>query len=218
MGHFDGSRIYRDGPGLVETKVVCDDDWSNEVVTLRFWHPAITARFSSPLVDPINLAISGDSHWRRTSERVARRLKAIGSVSGRRKEIEQALEVVRASGGHGRVIFEGIGDKHYGAVVTISGTVGSTFDLAALAADYQAYLAAAPALAAEVVSELERLSPLFFGDFDFEDVEVEFIPGSGNKRRPGSLARCGLLLGYPVATTAALILGDHDLPGGHTRY
>jgi hypothetical protein len=215
VGHFDGSRTYRDAPGLVETTVVCEDDWSKEVVTLRFWHPPVAARFSSPLVDPTNLAISGDSHWRRIVERVARRLKPIGFVSGNRVEMRQALDLVRNSGGHGRITYDG---ERCGVVVTIAGTVGSTFDLAALSADYETYLAAAPALAVEVASELERLSPLFFADFDFRGVEVEHGPGSGDKPRPGSLARCGLLLGYPVATTAALILGDHDLPGGYTHY
>jgi len=127
MGHSDGSRIYRDAPGLVETTVVCDDDWSNEPVTLRFWHPPVTARFSSPLVDPTNLAISGDSHWRRIVERVARRHKPIGFVDGSRSEMEQALDVVRNSGGHGRL---GHDDDYCELVVSIAGTVGSTFDTA----------------------------------------------------------------------------------------
>jgi hypothetical protein len=169
--------------------------------TLQFWHPRITARFSSPLVDPINLAISGDSHWRRITNRVARRLKAIGTVSGTRKELEQAMKVVRRSGGHGDVFFHVAEHDQGAAMITIAGTVGATFDLPALAADYEAYLAAAPALAAEVARELERLSPLSFAELDWLGVRVEMPPET---RRAGSLARCGLLLGYPIATTAAL--------------
>lgn len=217
MGHFDGSRIYREAPGLVETAVVCDHDTRRETVTLRFWHPSVTERFSSQLVDPINLAISGDERWERITRRVARRLKPIGFIGGSRSEVEQAIALVHTSGGHGRIAYQVAGCDAFEAIITINGTVGSVFDLAALIADYQDYLAAGPRLAADVANELQRLSPQAFTDFDFNRVEAEWT-STPNQRRPGSLARCGLLLGYPVATTAALILGDHGLPGGYTQY
>jgi hypothetical protein len=104
---------------------------------MRFWHPRITARFSSPLVNQTNLAISGDSHWLRIGRRVARRVKPIGSINGSRPEMEKALEVVRNGGGHGRIVRE-FSDDVYLALIAIDGTVGSTFDLAALVADYEA--------------------------------------------------------------------------------
>lgn len=214
--HSEDNRGYRHAEGLVETTVICAPDWHDEPITLRFWHPSIAARFKSALVDPMNLTISGDSQWRRTTERVARRLKPIGFTSVTKTEMDEALETMRKSGGHACVSREAVLGE-YGAMVSIDGTVGSVFDLAALSADYEAYLAASPALASQVLRELERLAPMRFADFNFDTVEVERIAGSEVKRRPGSLARCGLLLGYPVATTAAMILADHGLPGGYSE-
>lgn len=216
MGYFDGSRIYRHGPGLAETAVELSSDWHPDPLTLRFWHPRIEARFRSPLVDPLNLAISGDGGWQRVAERVARRLKPIGFVDSRdEREMEKACRQVEVVGGTGKLIHYQSGGT--GAMLAVAGTVGESFDLDALTADYGDYLAADPTLAADVREELARLASLDFSSFDFGRVEVEFLPGTG-VRRAGSLARCGLLLGYPIASTAALILGDHGLPGGYTRY
>lgn len=217
VGYFDGSRIYRHGPNLAETTVKLVSDWRQGEITLRFWHPRIEARFHSPLVDPFNLAISGDASWHRVAERVSERLKPIGFVDSRdQNEMEEACRQVKAAGATGRLIHYRTGGT--GAMLAVSGTIGDSFDLSALAADYADYLALDPALADDVAAELERLAPLEFSSFDFGRVEVEFLPGEGLKRRAGSLARCGLLLGYPIASTAALILGDHGLPGGYTRY
>jgi hypothetical protein len=64
MGLYDGSRIYRDGPGLVETTVVLDADWHDERPTLRFWHP----RYGVPR-SPVDTSVDWKSIWARVDSR-----------------------------------------------------------------------------------------------------------------------------------------------------
>jgi hypothetical protein len=127
--------------------------------------------------------------------------------------MEEAAKVVGAAGGHARLRS---GDGAFFAALGRGGVVGKEFDLDALATDYSGYLAAAPTLMPPIEAELERLARLAFADLlEFDLVEVEWKDG---RRRPETVVRCGLLLGFPPATSAALILGDHRLPGGYTNY
>jgi hypothetical protein len=220
MGLHDGSRTYVSGPGLEETVIVMAPDWQAEY-PLSFWHPRIKPRFQSELVNDLNLATSGDSRTLRPAVRVAERLKPITFTgSGDLGEVAAAARLIEESGGQVEVD----GGHLAGG---IAGTVGQTFDLDALYADYEDYLAASltvfPDLLPAIQDELERLAPLAFADLlEFGLVEVSFrkapVAGRPFSRTPASLVRCGLLLGYPIASTAALILGDHGLPGGYTNY
>jgi hypothetical protein len=216
MGHYDGSRIFVPGNDLDCLEVELCSDWRPEPELLKFWHPHIEARFSSPLVASENLAISGDGEWQRIAGRVARRLKPIGFVDGPRQEMQKAAALVEEAGGLAYRERNKYNDARDACTLTIAGTIGGTFNLDALIADYHDYLAVDPELATQVEKELRRLSPLYFADFfEFGDVEVVFVD---HARLAGSLARCGLLLGYPIESTVALILSDYGLPGGHTRY
>lgn len=203
--------------GLVETIVRIESDWRPDSFVLSFWHPQLRSRFSSPLVDAVNLTIAGDSGWKRTAGRVAERLKPIGFVDGELAEMEKAAALVEAAGGHSLIRrARAYGETFAFCTLTVDGVIGESFDLQALALDYHDYLATGTGLAEQIERELARLAPLRFSDFfAFGDVEVSSRNGV---RDPGSLARCGLLLGYPVETTAALILSDHRLPSGHTSY
>jgi|GEM_PF-4156159 len=213
MGKYDGSRTFTPGEGLEETVVILASDWDVEK-PVSFWHPAITPSFSSPMCNAENLAIAGDSGWQRIASRVAAGLKPIGFVdSDDRAAVDQAARLVEKAGGTVRIKrCEGVYFGNLGQ----SGTIREAFDLDALLADYVGYLAAAPDLIPPIALELERLAPLAFTNLlDFGLVEVEW---QNRRRLPETVVRCGLLLGYPPQTSAALILGDHGLPGGFTNY
>ena len=190
-------------------------------------------RFQSPMVNIRNKEISESSHRdREVCERVAARLKPMAVQHATRSTMEEMCRTVVRSGGAASVCLGyDPGTDHRLFMVAVDGVIDQTFDLDALRDDYDDYLSDAPGdLRKEIREELDRLAPMRFADLlDWYDVEVEFLRPrvvsfevwlkeqpvpAWPVRCPGSLARCGLLLGYPIETTDALIRQDQGLKPG----
>ena len=96
-----------------------------------------------------------------------------------------------------------------------TGRVGERFDLGALIADYNAYFLFHPEVSAAIEEELDKLSRRDISSFlDFRSVEADVW--RDEKRTGPEYARCGLLLGYPVWSTVAIIGKRLGLPGYDT--
>jgi hypothetical protein len=183
----------------------------------RYRSPTIRAAFKSRLVNRRNYELSSAYNEAGQALRVVAGLKPTAFLSGSHGEMRDAAYAIRAAGGHARV--EQFKSKRavYFCSATIAGRVGEAFDMDALTADYRAYLRRAPKAALlDVERELRLIAARPFSAFlDFSKVEVERRywknPARPDPGRPGSWARCGLLLGYPVPTTVANILQDLGL-------
>lgn len=150
-------------------------------------------RFRSPLVNERNLALSGDAAWLPLLARVIDRRKPIAFVDS-----WEPADMVDAVG---RAMAAGCPVQWSPGccAVGIPGVIRRELDLGALAADYQELTARAGRAAGEqIAGELRRFGARAFADcLSFVDVESDGTPSG--------LARCGLLLGYPIETTAAWI-------------
>lgn len=199
MGYEDE---FIEGEGLVPLVTKSGRHGSYESIT--FYAPPITERFSSPMVNAANFAYSTDDAW--TVRRVAKGRKPLAFTCGYHSAW---IRIVEAAGGEVDVI-----TTVYGKLLaaTLGGRVSERFDLDALMDDYSDYLIGAPhAVLKSIEVELNRIGTKNLRDFlKFRDVEV------GPKRTPAELARCGLLLGYPIASTAACIRVGLGMSGGHT--
>lgn len=188
--------------------------------TVEFFFPHINPTFSSPLVNARNLEISGGAPWQWLISRVVNSLKPVGFVDGADEaEMKKAAKTALAAACGAQFLPHHFpedewneGRDHFFVSAAVPGVINEMFDLDSLLADYHAYLTEAPREAIEDIErEIGRISRRSPCDFlDFAKVEVSWV---GSRRRPGELARCGLLLGYPVETTAALICGDLGLRG-----
>jgi hypothetical protein len=196
--------------GMVATVVVF-----SHLGPVTYRAPEIGPWFSSPMHSAENLAASD---WD-IGARVCHRLKPVGVIhipDSHEADREQAMAVVRESGG---VAVQYREDAPGLIAITIDGVIGETFDLDALQRDYDAWCSRirAPGRRAEVTedirAELTRLRPMRFSDFaDFGKVIPRVHPDRDG-HEPGGWVRCGLLFGYPPATTAALVLRDAGVPG-----
>lgn len=154
-------------------------------------------RFAHPMVNARNLYANSRMSEREIAQRVADRLKPIGFAMGRRN-----AAIVAKVGG----IANEWADGMFG--LTLGGRIGEVFDLDALLADYEAWLADAPRTLGLVEGELQYLA-----DYDLADF-ADFCVIEDHKRPIVTLVRCGLLLGYPVDSTVALIRQRVGLSGG----
>ena len=183
----------------------------------RYRHPKISPAFGSRLVNRRNYELSRSYHETGQILRLIAGLKPTAFLSGSLAEMRDAAYAVRAAGGLAKVDrFKGKRTAYFCSAAT-AGRVWDTFDLDALATDYRAYLRRAPKSAlADIERELNAIAARPFSAFlNFSKVEVERHywndPAKLDPGRPGSWARCGLLLGYPVQTTVAHILEDLGL-------
>jgi hypothetical protein len=88
-------------------------------------------------------------------------------------------------------------------IIAMTRTVGERLDVEALICDWSAYLTGCddPGVLARVCEELRRVAALPFTAFaDDEDVWTDGLPND-----PGGWARAGLLYGYPLVSTAAIV-------------
>lgn len=193
--------------------------------TTTYWHPAIDVKFSSPLLNPVNL-VAGE--WE-AAVRVAKRLKPVAAVDlPRRVQRTKVIARVRASGG--TAVQEE--DPEFQSLVTfmIDGFIGDTFDFDTLFEDYASWCSYIPSadlrrtVFKAIDAELDRIYPMQFSDFAHFDLivpsgEGEWVrtghrPSSyGSGAMAGERVRCGLLFGYPHTTTAAVVLGDVGVAG-----
>jgi hypothetical protein len=156
-------------------------------------YPRIRPRFRSQLVNQRNLQLAGDDGWEALLDRVLRRRKPVAFVDSRHPP--DLKEAVRRAMAAGCPVTWSEGFCSAG----IPGRVGRQFDLDALVADYRELTAEAGALVgAQIAAELRRVGARAFADcLSFGDVDSDLTPAGW--------ARCGLLLGYPVETTAAIV-------------
>jgi hypothetical protein len=84
-------------------------------------------------------------------------------------------------------------------------------DVPAAISDYRAWLGSERELLADIERHLAHLATVPLASFiDFEAIEIWAF---GSRPSPGEWAHCGLLLGYPLEATAALIASEQGLPG-----
>ena len=186
----------------------------------------ITPEFDSPLVNDLNLALCGgwnladpeSGRWvtdRLIVEQVLSGRKPLGEVffNGPRDADRpewmpadwtrpqamakaRALEAVAVGRGLSVRVSEADG-ANGGVFVCLShrGTLGGLFDLDGLAGDYRGYLADVPKWAERVVGELTLARGVRLEEF-----------AEGSRPFVGEpLPVCGLVLGYPIWSTAALV-------------
>lgn len=156
-------------------------------------YPRIHVRFRSPLVNQRNLQLAGDDGWEALLDRVLKHRKPVAFLDST-DSTDLVVAVQRAMEARCPVQWsEGF------CSVGVPGRVRSQFDLEALIADYRELTAeAGTRVGGEIAAELYRIGYReFAGCLNFEDVETDFTPAG--------YARCGLLLGYPVETTAAMM-------------
>jgi hypothetical protein len=188
------------------------------------YHPITDARFDDAMHQISNRSLGFSCDADELLDAVAERRKPMAEVSLDRSD--WARDLVRRASGRAclarcteRRLHGGL--SYHSVVLAVPGQIGTMFDLPALASDYAQYLSPAqpavrePALAA-IDAELARLAPLSTGDLlDFLDcIEALDMVWGGDgaahiekcSRAAASYVRCGLLLGYPPATTAAMIL------------
>jgi hypothetical protein len=177
--------------------------------------PKVEPRFSSPLVNTRNLEIGGGAPADEYVDRVIEGHKPVGFASDKRPEVMRACAVRALQAGRGAQCHQHTGEGWSCWFTSASqvGPVGEHFDIDALIADYKAYLSSHPSVAEVVAEELGRIRRSDMSSFlEFSDVEVEL--GLGPKTPViGQYARCGLLLGYPAWSTAALIGAQLGLSG-----
>jgi len=92
-----------------------------------------------------------------------------------------------------------------------SSPVGELVDVPAAISDYRAWFGSERELLADIERHLTHLATRPLSSFiDFEAVEIWAF---GSSPSPGEWAHCGLLLGYPLDATAALIAVKEGIPG-----
>lgn len=200
----------------------------------RFTYPRIEARFSSPLLNDRNYELCGGGPWREVIGQVTRRLKPVGFVdSSHPQMLEEELGIVDPSldpmreaarmtldaGCYVLLHSTTLDDRDEPTVfcsASIDGRIKDIFDLDALIADYRDYTTSAgPEAGDDIAEELRAIATADISDF----LEFGAIEGDWNTTpRPGDWARRGLLFGYPVETTAAIICQDLGIPGCGSEY
>ena len=183
----------------------------------RYRHPRIAPSFSSRMVNRKNYELSRSSDESRLALRVIAGLKPTAFLAGNRIQMHDAALAAGAAGCNFKEQRYNPKRPVYFCSVTRPGDVRDAFDLDALISDYERYLRHAPKSALlDVKEEIARVGHRPFSAYlNFGKVEVEHdywdVPEDPGPGRPGSWARCGLLLGYPVQTTVAYILRDLGL-------
>ena len=166
-------------------------------------YPRIQRSFQSRLLNDFNLNFVGGWAWpdENTREdemvvnRVAKGLKPAGFNVGSRERCEMLEEIARNAGLVTRLHKNPHVSEYFELGVARKGTFGDTFNLEAVESDYDAW-----GIHEDIVKELSRVefSDLLV-DFDYANVEsnLEWI-------------ETGLLLGYPMETTASILGACHN--------
>ncbi len=199
------------GPNLVAMRIIGH----------TFWFPRRAPQFFSPMMNKRNFYAAYNMSEAEVGRRVAGYLKPIGFVSGRGSV--KAARLVEESGGlaldTGAMRFDGRLCRFYS--LTHGGVIGKLFDLDALVNDYRAWLVESKRAVRAIEREMRRIEVMKLEDFlDFGTCTATYAQKVGRRWKrndgPEAYARCGLLLGYPIQTTVALIRQDLGLSGGVT--
>jgi hypothetical protein len=113
------------------------------------------------------------------------------------------VEAIKRDLPHRHIISGG----HHFFSLSLGEQVPELCDLEALRRDYERAFSGNEQALVSIAAELERLSLRRFSDFlDFDDAEAD-LPAitDGRKHPAGEYLRTGLLLGYPLESTFALI-------------
>jgi len=167
--------------------------------------------FSSPLVNDHNLYLAQGNDWREMVKQIVAKKKPIGfmdSHSGKEMK-EAASSLIEA--GHAvhcyRYSFSDGADPCWFVSGSQVGRISEMFDIDALIFDYSSYFSGKPEVVTAIETELKKIGRFDLSYFlNFKDVEIDY-PAIRDKEKnvAGEYARCGLLLGYPVESTMAII-------------
>jgi hypothetical protein len=159
-----------------------------------------------------NLLLGRTNDWRSLTARVVNGQKPIAfNSSTARQPMREAADIGFKAGCavlHFRST--GVSYKYWFTSVAQIGVIGETFNLDALLDDYRHYYRSHPSAMEAVERELGSLSYRDISSFvAFGDLEAD-VPGimDGKLHPAGEYARTGLLLGYPVQSTAKLVLDE----------
>jgi hypothetical protein len=200
----------------------------------RFTYPRIASpRFASPLLNDRNYELSGGGPWRDVIGQVTARRKPVGFVdSSQPRNLEEYAQIpellddpMRAAAwtaldaGCSVLLYTVTWDDQEEPTTfcsaSINGRIGEVLDVEALIADYRDYTAVgAPQISERIAEELRALESADVSEF----LQFEMIEGDTRAPSPGDWARRGLLFGYPVETTVAMICGDVGIDGCGVQY
>lgn len=175
--------------------------WQDRILKYRM--PYIHQKFSSSLHRIENLILE-DSE---IVEAVCERRKPIGVVvSETEKERNQFLKQAQESGCWTAI--EPVQDIEQ-ITIGIPGRIGEVLNIALLKEDYHWWchwlpLSQRGVIESKLMEQLTQMEQRYFYEYArFKDIEGEW----GNRKcKYETWIRCGLLLGYPPATTASLLL------------
>jgi len=179
--------------------------------------PKIQESFSSPLVNERNLEVSAGGPWQDVVRQVTNDLKPVGFVESGEGQMREAAKCGLEAGcavQNSRYAFSSGGACWFTSVAQ-TGRIEERFDIESLIADYRAYFAEHPKVAEAIGEELAKLGRFDISCYlDFSDVEADLSGVWKDEKSAGAeYARCGLLLGYPVWSTVAVIGKTLKLPG-----
>jgi len=169
--------------------------------------PEIREIFSSPLVNERNLEISAGGPWQVIVDQVERGFKPVGFLESGEEQMRAAAQQGLAAGcavQNYQHSFNDGSDPCWFTSVAQTGRIEELFDVASLIADYNAYFLFHPEVSEAIERELDKIRRRDVSSFlSFRSVEADIW--KDEKRTGPEYARCGLLLGYPVWSTVAII-------------
>ena len=183
-------------------------------MSIRYGCPTIPRRFRSMMHEERNLELGTGEADGEIVERVLSARKPVGFVEADNAHaaVAWALRAIDrdlpCSYTPNRM--EGV-DLWAVSLAASSFPVGELFDVPAAISDYRAWFGSERELMADIERRLTHLATVPLSSFiDFEAVEIWAF---GSPPSPGEWAHCGLLLGYPLEATAALIAVKEGIPG-----
>ena len=183
-------------------------------MSVRYSCPAIPRQFRSTLHDERNLELATGEADGEIVDRVLSARKPVGFAEARdaHTAVAWALRAIDRDlpCSYAPTPMEGV--KLWTVSLAASPSpVGEMVDVPAAISDYRAWLGSERELLADIERHLAHLATVPLSSFiDFEAVEIWAF---GSQPSPGEWAHCGLLLGYPLEATAALIAAEQGIPG-----
>lgn len=187
---------------------------SNGLSMCRYKYPrGINIPFQSPMVRWMNLTFCGGygvllengeyaGSDNRLLEAVANGLKPIGFISVDKYNLEEMLEKVKQSGLHYEVSKIWTGDYEIG--LANQGKVKDYFDLTKLISSYRLY---SDRLGYDLLTSKEEESLLETNEIELAYFIKDFDYAS-SKKKDWEHVLTGLLLGFPIESTVALLIGQ----------
>ena len=183
-------------------------------MSVRYSCPAITRQFQSGMHDERNLELGTGEADGEIVERVLSARKPVGFVEADNAHaaVAWALRAIDRDlpCSYAPTRTEGV-DLWVVSLAAGSSPVGELVDVPAAISDYRAWFGSERELLADIERHLTHLATVPLSSFIY--VEAVEIWEFGSPPSPGEWAHCGLLLGYPLDATAALIAVKEGIPG-----